>query len=78
MTYILDSQSALVKVAAPLIERRVPYAASLAIMAPRVLTHYRDLPFCLCQPGPEHADGVGNYHFPVLPMVRRHKMECQS
>lgn len=26
----------------------------------------KDMPFSLCQPGPEHVDGVGNYYLPVL------------
>ncbi|ROW12461.1 hypothetical protein VMCG_00509 [Cytospora schulzeri] len=72
---IPDSQSAIFKVVAPLIERRVPYAAVFgnhdsegAYSLPRAaqMSVLQGLPFSLCQPGPEHVDGVGNYHLPVL------------
>ncbi|KAI8633324.1 Metallo-dependent phosphatase-like protein [Xylariaceae sp. FL1651] len=76
---ILDSQSALFKVIAPLIERSIPYAAVFGnhdAEGTYALSHYmsgmaqmsllQNLPFSLCQPGPEHVDGVGNYFLQIL------------
>ncbi|KAL5320460.1 hypothetical protein ACEPPN_011265 [Leptodophora sp. 'Broadleaf-Isolate-01'] len=116
---IPDSQSALFKVFAPLIERSIPWAAvfgnhdsegdyalsseytfrpgspvlseleisepivkqhrglsSLNLSFGSMLTKYNDrrgtdvhtrrLPFSLCQSGPEHAEGVGNYYLQIL------------
>ena len=68
-----DAQSAVFKFAAPLIERKIPYATifgnhddegSLSREALMQLTH--SLPFSLSEPGPTNLDGIGNYYIEVL------------
>ncbi|KAI1779696.1 Metallo-dependent phosphatase-like protein [Hypoxylon cercidicola] len=72
---ILDSQSTLFKVVAPLIQRSVPYAAvfgnhddegTYALSRTAQMSLLQDLPFSLSQPGPEQVDGVGNYYLQVF------------
>ncbi|KAF8859351.1 Metallo-dependent phosphatase [Acephala macrosclerotiorum] len=72
---ILDSQSALFKVVAPLIERSIPYAAVFGnhddegpytLSRTAQMSLLQDLPFSLCQSGPEQVDGVGNYYLQVF------------
>ncbi|XXG94354.1 hypothetical protein Hte_000608 [Hypoxylon texense] len=72
---ILDSQSALFKVVAPLIERSIPYAAvfgnhddegTYALSRAAQMSLFQDLPFSLSQPGPEQVDGVGNYYLQIF------------
>ncbi|KAF2632353.1 Metallo-dependent phosphatase [Macroventuria anomochaeta] len=72
---IPDSQSALFKVVAPMIERSIPFAAvfgnhdsegihALSRTAQMSILQY--LPFSLSEPGPEQVDGVGNFYVQVL------------
>ncbi|ERF72513.1 hypothetical protein EPUS_09040 [Endocarpon pusillum Z07020] len=72
---ILDSQSALFKVVAPLIERSIPYAAvfgnhdsegAYTLSRTAQMSILQDLPFSFCQSGPEQVDGVGNYYLQVF------------
>lgn len=72
---ILDSQSALFKVYAPLIARSIPYAAvfgnhddegKYALSRNAQMDILRQLPHSLCESGPKDADGVGNYYLQVL------------
>lgn len=72
---ILDSQSALFKVYAPVIGRSIPYAAvfgnhddegKYALSRSAQMDILRRLPHSLCQSGAEDADGVGNYYLQVL------------
>ncbi|KAF2667406.1 Metallo-dependent phosphatase [Microthyrium microscopicum] len=71
---IADSQSAMFKVFAPMIERQIPYAAvfgnhddegtnALSRMAQMALL--QKLPFSLAQPGPHEVDGAGNYYLVI-------------
>ncbi|KAK5123275.1 hypothetical protein LTR85_002705 [Meristemomyces frigidus] len=71
----LDTQSALFKVVAPLIERKIPYAAvfgnhddegTWAMSRAAQMSILQDLPYSLCEPGPTHVDGVGNYHLQIV------------
>ncbi|KAG6359982.1 hypothetical protein INS49_011037 [Diaporthe citri] len=73
---IPDSQSALFKVIAPIIERSIPYAAVFgnhddegvyALSRSEQMAVLHSLPFSLCQPGPEQVDGIGNYYLQVFP-----------
>lgn len=70
-----DSQSAIFKIAAPLIERSIPYAAifgnhddegALSLSRTAQMGLMQTLPFSLSQLGPESVDGVGNYYVEVL------------
>ncbi|KAF2726849.1 Metallo-dependent phosphatase [Polyplosphaeria fusca] len=72
---ISDSQSALFKVVAPIIDRSIPFAAVfgnhdsegihvLSRMAQ--MSILQNLPFNLCEPGPEHVDGIGNFCLQIL------------
>ncbi|KIN03456.1 hypothetical protein OIDMADRAFT_102029 [Oidiodendron maius Zn] len=72
---ILDSQSTLFKVVAPLIERSIPYAVvfgnhddegTYALSRMAQMSLYQDMPFSLCQSGPELVDGVGNYYLQIF------------
>lgn len=38
----------------------------------------QDLPFSLCEPGPEDVDGVGNYYLSVLPHSGSEKSESEA
>ncbi|KAG8158435.1 hypothetical protein KVR01_011557 [Diaporthe batatas] len=73
---IPDSQSALLKVVSPLIARQIPFAAvfgnhdsegAYALSREAQMSILEDLPFSLCQPGPDDVEGVGNYYLSVLP-----------
>ncbi|KAI9164045.1 Phosphatase DCR2 [Paramyrothecium foliicola] len=72
---ILDSQSSLFKVVAPLIARSIPFAAvfgnhddegTYALSRAAQMSLLQDLPHSLCQPGPEDVDGIGNYYLEVF------------
>ncbi|KAJ4420394.1 hypothetical protein N0V82_004383 [Gnomoniopsis sp. IMI 355080] len=72
---IQDSQTALFKVVAPLIERRIPYATvfgnhdsegEYAMSREDQMTLLRSLPFNLSQSGPEEVNGVGNFYLRIL------------
>ncbi|KAK2594892.1 hypothetical protein QQS21_007391 [Conoideocrella luteorostrata] len=72
---IPDSQTTLFKVVAPMIERSIPYAAvfgnhddegTYAMSRATQMELLQDLPFSLCQPGPEQIDGVGNYYLQIF------------
>ena len=69
-----DTQSAIFKFAAPLIERQIPYAAIFGnhddegkVSLPRAgqMSLLQTLPFSLSEPGPEQVDGVGNYYIEI-------------
>lgn len=89
---VSDSQSALFKVAAPIIERSIPFAAVFGnhdsegihalsrklsklgvgspiadnILGTAQMSILRNLPFSLCEPGPEQVDGIGNFFLHIL------------
>ncbi|KAH7414537.1 Metallo-dependent phosphatase-like protein [Phaeosphaeria sp. MPI-PUGE-AT-0046c] len=72
---VLDSRSALFKVVAPAIERKIPFAAVFgnhdsegehASSRAEQMSMYQNLPLSLCEPGPEEIDGIGNYHLQIL------------
>ncbi|TGJ81638.1 hypothetical protein E0Z10_g7129 [Xylaria hypoxylon] len=72
---ILDSQSTLFKVVAPLIKRSIPFAAvfgnhddegSYALSCAAQMSLLESLPYSLCQSGPETIDGEGNYYLQVF------------
>lgn len=69
-----DTQTAIFKYAAPLIERCIPFAVVFGNhddegppSLPRTsqMALLQSLPFCVSQPGPEEIDGVGNYHLEI-------------
>ncbi|KAI0422662.1 Metallo-dependent phosphatase-like protein [Xylaria grammica] len=72
---ILDSQSAIFKVVAPLITRSIPFAAvfgnhdtegTYALSRGSQMSLLKSLPFSLCQAGPREVEGVGNYYLQVF------------
>ncbi|KAF1968754.1 Metallo-dependent phosphatase [Bimuria novae-zelandiae CBS 107.79] len=72
---IPDSQSALFKVVAPIIERSIPFAAVFgnhdsegthALPRTAQMSILQNLPFSLCESGPEQVDGIGNFYLQVL------------
>ncbi|PQE30641.1 Phosphatase DCR2 protein [Rutstroemia sp. NJR-2017a WRK4] len=72
---IPDSQSALFKVVAPIIERRIPFAAVFgnhdsegvhALSRTAQMSILQNLPFNLSEPGPSQVDGTGNFYLQVL------------
>ncbi|PQE02883.1 Phosphatase DCR2 protein [Rutstroemia sp. NJR-2017a BVV2] len=72
---IPDSQSALFKVVAPIIEREIPFAAVFgnhdsegvhALSRTAQMSILQNLPFNLSEPGPEQIDGTGNFYLQVL------------
>ncbi|KAF2752410.1 Metallo-dependent phosphatase [Pseudovirgaria hyperparasitica] len=72
---IPDTQSALFKVVAPMIARSIPFAAVFgnhdsegrnALSRTAQMSILQNLPFSLCEPGPEHVDGIGNYYIEIL------------
>ncbi|KAK2021892.1 Metallo-dependent phosphatase [Colletotrichum zoysiae] len=72
---IPDTQSALFKVVAPIIKRSIPFAAVFgnhdsegthALSREEQMSILQNLPFSLCEPGPEHVDGIGNFCLQVL------------
>ncbi|KAF2270819.1 phosphoesteras-like protein [Lojkania enalia] len=74
-----DAQSAIYKIAAILVERKIPYAAifgnhddegSLSRLAQMSL--YESLPYSLSEAGPNTIEGVGNYFVEVLAPRDKH------
>ncbi|KJR85627.1 calcineurin-like phosphoesterase [Sporothrix schenckii 1099-18] len=70
-----DSQSALFKAVDPIIKRRIPFAAVLgnhdsegkfALSRTVQMDILQNLPFSLCEPGPENVDGIGNFSVQIL------------
>ena len=70
-----DTQSAIFKFAAPLIERSIPYAVifgnhddegQYSIPRAAQMDLIQTLPFSLSKPGPEQVDGTGNYYIEVF------------
>ena len=70
-----DTQSAIFKFAAPLIERNIPYAAIFgnhddeggrSISRSAQMSLMQTLPFSLSEPGPKEIEGIGNYYVEVL------------
>ncbi|KAI9686812.1 MAG: purple acid phosphatase [Bogoriella megaspora] len=71
----VDTETAILKLIAPLIERSIPYAAVFGNhddegpwTSSRVsqMSFLQKLPLSLCQQGPAQVDGVGNYYIQVL------------
>lgn len=76
-----DTQSAIFKIAAPLAERNIPYAAifgnhddegARSISRAAQMSLLQTLPYSLSQPGPEDLEGVGNYYVEVLAHTGEH------
>ncbi|KAI9708291.1 MAG: purple acid phosphatase, partial [Chrysothrix sp. TS-e1954] len=72
---VSDSQSALFKVVAPIIERSIPFAAVFgnhdsegihALSRTAQMSILQNLPLSLCDSGPEQIDGIGNFYLQVL------------
>ncbi|KAF5006528.1 hypothetical protein FDECE_7096 [Fusarium decemcellulare] len=72
---VLDSQSALFKVVAPVIERGIRFTAVFgnhdsegrhALSREDQMSILQNLPLSFCDSGPEHVDGIGNFHIEVL------------
>ncbi|MCJ1379608.1 purple acid phosphatase [Xylographa soralifera] len=72
---ISDSQTALFKVVAPIIERSIPFAAVFgnhdsegihALSRTAQMAILQNLPYSLCEQGPEYVDGIGNFYLRVL------------
>lgn len=70
-----DTQSAIFKIAAPMIERSIPYAAifgnhddegSRSLRRSAQMELMQTLPYSLSQPGVAEAEGIGNYYVEVL------------
>ena len=67
-----DAQSAIYKFAAPLIERKIPYAAIFgnhddegSLSRTALMQLITDLPYSLSEAGPTTLDGVGNYYIEI-------------
>lgn len=65
-----DTQTGILKYAAPLIERRLPFAVVFgnhddegppSLPRAEQMALLQSLPYCVAQPGPDEIDGVGNY-----------------
>ena len=76
-----DTQTAIFKMVAPLIERSIPYAAIFGNhddegprSSPRIaqMALMQTLPYSLSEPGPTKAEGVGNYYVEVLAPGSQH------
>lgn len=76
-----DTQTAIFKIAAPLIERSIPYAAIFGNhddegvhSLPRTvqMSLMENLPYSLSRRGPEELTGVGNYYVEVLAPGSQH------
>ncbi len=76
-----DTQSAIFKFAAPLIERNIPYACifgnhdeegSRSLSRTQQMALLQTLPLSLSHPGPENVDGVGNYYIEVQAEKSQH------
>ncbi|KAI0809937.1 Metallo-dependent phosphatase-like protein [Xylaria sp. FL0064] len=72
---VLDSQSAIFKVVAPLSARSIPFAAvfgnhdsegTYALSRSSQMALLQSLPFSLCKAGPPDVEGVGNYYLQIL------------
>ena len=70
----LDTKSTILKFVAPMIERGIPYAAIFgnhddsgrdSLSRKEQMALFQSLPYSLSEPGPEHVDGVGNYHIRI-------------
>ena len=70
-----DTQTAIFKIADPLIERQIPYAAifgnhddegALSLSRSHQMALLQTLPYSLSHPGPDTVDGVGNYYVEIL------------
>ncbi|KAI9742475.1 MAG: purple acid phosphatase [Claussenomyces sp. TS43310] len=70
-----DSQTAILKVVAPMIERSIPFAAVFgnhdsegihALSRTAQMSILQNLPFSLCKSGLEQVDGIGNFYLQVL------------
>ncbi|KAF2741877.1 Metallo-dependent phosphatase [Sporormia fimetaria CBS 119925] len=75
---ILDSQTTLFKVVAPVIARSIPWAVvfgnhddegDYAQSRSAQMAIYHSLPFSLCCSGPDNVYGVGNYYVEILPFA---------
>ncbi|CZS92384.1 related to DCR2 Dosage-dependent positive regulator of the G1/S phase transition by controlling the timing of START [Rhynchosporium agropyri] len=75
---VSDTQSALFKVVAPIIARSIPFAAIFgnhdsegthALSRIEQMSILENLPFSLCESGPEQVDGIGNFYLQVLAPV---------
>ncbi|KAH8896547.1 Metallo-dependent phosphatase [Thozetella sp. PMI_491] len=73
---VTDTQSALFKVVAPLVKRSIPFAAvfgnhddegTYALSREAQMKLLDEFPTSLCQAGPAHVDGVGNYYLQIFP-----------
>ncbi|KAI7908825.1 hypothetical protein M9X92_011974 [Pyricularia oryzae] len=78
---ICDSQSALFKVVAPIIERSIPFAAVFgnydsegthALSRTEQMRILESLPYSLCEPGPDLVNGIGNFYLQVLAPAPSH------
>ncbi|TLS20810.1 uncharacterized protein PpBr36_10990 [Pyricularia pennisetigena] len=78
---IRDSQSALFKVVAPIIERSIPFAAVFgnhdsegthALSRTEQMRILESLPYSLCEPGPDLVTGIGNFYLEVLAPAPSH------
>ncbi|EGP92254.1 unnamed protein product [Zymoseptoria tritici ST99CH_1A5] len=76
-----DTQSAIFKMVAPLVERSIPYAAifgnhddegSQSLRRPAQMSILETLPFSLSEAGPAEADGTGNYYVEVMAHSNQH------
>ncbi|KAI9657226.1 MAG: purple acid phosphatase [Alyxoria varia] len=72
---ISDTQSALFKAVAPIIERSIPFATVFGNydsegihVLPRTaqMSILQNLPFSFCESGPEQVDGIGNFYLRIL------------
>ncbi|KAM0714514.1 hypothetical protein Q7P37_009809 [Cladosporium fusiforme] len=70
-----DSQTALFKATAPLIERSIPFAVVFgnhdsegahALSREAQMTILQSLPFNLSEPGPEQVEGIGNFCLKIM------------
>ena len=70
-----DTESAILKFAAPLIERQIPYAVIFgnhddegdrSMSRAGQMAVIETLPYSLSQAGPQYIDGIGNYYVEVL------------
>lgn len=76
-----DTQSAIFKFAAPLIERDIPYAAifgnhdeegSHSLSRKQQMALLQTLPNSISQPGPDDLPGIGNYYIEVMAEKSQH------
>ncbi|KAK6429612.1 hypothetical protein LTR95_014240 [Oleoguttula sp. CCFEE 5521] len=75
-----DTESAILKLVDPLIERSIPYVAIFGnhddegghMSREAQMALLRTLPYSLSQAGPQNVDGVGNYYIEVLAPSAQH------